>query len=66
MLQVSLCGDSTGRKFIQLSRLHTIILHSGCSNIILRDTEHEGLDWFHFSQGWVQWLSPNNMVTHSF
>jgi len=45
--------------------LHTMILHSGGTNIFLRKTGHEGLEWFHFAQGWVQWLSPINMVTHS-
>jgi len=43
-----------------------MILHSGGSNIILIETEHEGLEWFNLAQGWVQWLSSINMVTHSF
>jgi hypothetical protein len=28
------------------------------------ETGHEGLQQVHLAQGWVQWLSPVNTVTH--
>jgi len=59
-------GDSTGRKFTQLPRLHIMILNSRGSNINLTETEHEGLEWVHLAQGCIQWLSPKNIVTHRF
>jgi len=39
-------------------------LHSGGLNIHLKATEHDSLEWAHLAQGWVQWLSPINKVTH--
>ena len=45
MLEVSLCGDSTGRKFINLPKLYTMIVRSRSSKINRGETGHDGMEW---------------------